>query len=65
MTFNGSQLVKMKKYIPCTCPCHEIYREEAVGVKSYNYTFKNYDFCEYMKFRAINFVNNCLVMIRI
>ena len=22
------------------CACHEIYREEAVGVKSYNYTLK-------------------------
>ena len=26
----------MKKYIPC----HEIYREEAVGLKSSNYTLK-------------------------
>ena len=23
-----------------TCPCHKIYREEAVGLKSYNYTLK-------------------------
>ena len=34
-----------------TCPCHEIYREEAVGVKNSNYT-KKYDFCEYVKFGA-------------
>ena len=32
---NGSQLVKMKKYIPMS---REIYREEAVGVKSYIFT---------------------------
>ena len=31
--FNWWQLAKMKKSIP-TCPCHEIYRDEAVGLKS-------------------------------
>ena len=41
----------MKKYIP-KCPCHEIYREEGVGLKKSNYTFKNYGFCEYVKFGA-------------
>ena len=38
-SFNGSQLAKMKKYIPCHC--HEIDREEAVGLKSSNFTLKS------------------------
>ena len=46
------------KSIILTCPCHKIYREilkvEVVGLKSSNYTFKNYDFCEYVKFGAIS-----------
>ena len=50
--FNGSQLQKWKSTFPI-CHCHEIYREEAVGLKSSNYTLK-YDFCEYVKFRAIS-----------
>ena len=37
---NGSQLAKMKKSIPMTCPCHKIYRDEAVGLKSCKYTWK-------------------------
>ena len=28
------------KRVFLTCPCHEIYRDEAVGLKSYNYTLK-------------------------
>ena len=36
-TFNGSQLAKLKKSI-LTCPCHEIYKDEAVGLKSCKYT---------------------------
>ena len=36
--FNGSQLAKMEKSTFLTCHCHEIYREEAVGLKSSNYT---------------------------
>ena len=35
-----------------TCPCYEIYRVEAVGLKNYNY--KNFEFCEYVKFGAIS-----------
>ena len=31
-----------------------MYREEAVGLKGSNYTWKNYDFCEYVKFGAIS-----------
>ena len=37
-----------------TCHCHEINREEAVGLKSTNKYLKNYDFCEYVKFGAIS-----------
>ena len=33
---------------------HEIYRVEAGGLKNSNYTFKNYDFCEYVEFGAIS-----------
>ena len=48
---NGSQLAKMKqqqqqqqkKTFP-TCPRHTIFSVEAVGLKSSNDTFKNYDF---------------------
>ena len=38
---NGSQLAKNLKSIFLTCPCHKIYRVEAVGLKSSNYIFKN------------------------
>ena len=37
-----------------TCPCHEIYREEAAGLKKFQLYFKNYDFYEYVKFWAIS-----------
>ena len=37
-----------------TCHCHEIYREEAVGLKSFQLCFENYNFCEYVKFGAIS-----------
>ena len=37
-----------------TCHCHEIYREETVGLKSFNYTLKIMIFCEYVKFDAIS-----------
>ena len=52
ITFNGSQLVKMKKNRFLTCPCHKIYRVEAVGLSMSNYT-KKYDFYENVKFGAI------------
>ena len=44
---------KWKRVFP-TCPCHEIYKDDAVCLKSYKYTFKNYDFCEYVEFGAIS-----------
>ena len=36
---NGSQLAKMKRVF-LTCPCHEIYKDEVVGLKSCKYTLK-------------------------
>ena len=57
---------KWKSTFP-TCPCHEIYSEEAVCVKSYNYTWKITIFvnmCNLGQFLE-NFVNNCLIKIRI
>ena len=52
---NGSRLVKMKSTF-LTCPCHEIYRVEVVGIykKKIKLYLNKYDFCEYMKFGAIS-----------
>ena len=33
-----------------TCPCHTIHRVEAVALSLSNYTWKNCDFCEFVKF---------------
>ena len=54
------------KRVFLTCPCHKIYSEGAVGLKSCKLYFKNYDFCEYVKFVEISwkfemFVNNCVI----
>ena len=35
---NGSQLAKMKKSIPDICPCHKMYRDEAIGLEMCKYT---------------------------
>ena len=50
MAYNWQKL----KRVFLTCPCHEIYRDVAVGLKSCKYTFKNYDLCEYVDFLAIS-----------
>ena len=42
------------KRVFLTCPCHEIYRDKAVRLKSCKYTFKKYDSCEYVEFGAIS-----------
>ena len=42
------------KRVFLTCPCHEIYRDEAVGLKSCRYTWKIMIFCKNMKFGAIS-----------
>ena len=39
-SFNHSQLASWKRAF-LTCPCHEIYRDEAVSLKNCNYNFKN------------------------
>ena len=54
------------KRVFLTCPCHEIYRDEAVGLKTCKNTWKITIYCENVKFGAIslkfdNFVNNCLL----
>ena len=36
---NGSQLANWKRVF-LACPCHEIYKDEAVGLKSCKYTWK-------------------------
>ena len=41
------------KRVFLTWPCHEIYRDEAVGLKSDIY-LKIYDLCEYVEFGAIS-----------
>ena len=41
------------KRVFLTCLCHEIYRDEAVGLKKTQIYLKNYDFCEYVEFGAI------------
>ena len=50
----------MKEVYSFHVPAMEIYRAEAVGLKSSDYTFKNYDFCEYVKFGAILWKFNIL-----
>ena len=50
---NGSQLAKMEKSTFLTCHYHEIYREEAAGLKKINYIFKILIFFEYVKFGVI------------
>ena len=42
------------KRVFLTCPCHEIYRDEAVGLKSLQKYLKNYDICENVKFGGIS-----------
>ena len=44
---------KMKKRF-LTCPCHKIYKEEAVSLKSFKCQvyFRKYDFCKNVKIRV-------------
>ena len=55
MFLNSSQLAKMRStFLTCPCQCcHEIYRIDAVGFKKFQLYFKTYNFCEYVKFGAI------------
>ena len=42
------------KTVLLTCPCHDMYRDEAVDLKKMQIYLKNYDFCEYLEFGAIS-----------
>ena len=45
------------KRVFLTCPCHKIYRDEAVGLKIY---LKNYDICKNVKFGASSWIFDIL-----
>ena len=58
------------KRVFLTCPCHEIYRDEAVGLKSCKYTWKITIFVKMWNLghkihKIWYFVNNCLIEARI
>ena len=71
--FNGSQLLaKMKKYIFLTCPCHKIYRVEAVGhgleSSKLNLRYTIFWVCEIWGNFVKNWsfpINNCLIKVQI
>ena len=42
------------KRVFLTCPCHKIYKDEAVSLKKLQIYLKNYDFCETVKFGVIS-----------
>ena len=42
------------KRVFLTCPCHEIYKDEAVRLKKLQIYLKNYDLREYVDFGAIS-----------
>ena len=41
LTTDKNKKKKSKPRLFLTCPCHEIYKDEAVGLKSCKYTFEN------------------------
>ena len=71
ITFNGCLTAhnwQKWKGVFLTCPCHEIYRDEAVGLKSCKYTWKIYLWkCEIWGniLKVWYFVNNCFIEARI
>ena len=64
----GGNWQKWKRVFP-TCPCHNIYRDEAVGLKSCKYTWKITKFVKMGNLGNIvkiwYFVNNFLIEARI
>ena len=42
------------KRVFLTCPCHKIYSDKAVGLKSCKHIWKNHNICENVKFGAIS-----------
>ena len=57
------------KRVFLTCPRHEIYRDEAVGLKSRKYTWKIKIYVNMWNLEQFHenliFVNNCLIQVRI
>ena len=57
------------KRVFLTCPWHRIYSDEAVGLKSYKYTWKIKKFVKMWNLgqyrENLIFVNNCLIEARI
>ena len=71
-TLHGSQpakiILKNIYYIPDMHPCHEIYRVEAVGLKTSNYTLKDKEIKNMWnleQFREKSIFRNCLFKVRI
>ena len=64
VTLTGGNWQKWKRVF-LTCPCHEIYRDEAVGLKSCKNTWKITIFVKMWNLGQIMkiwyFVNNCLI----
>ena len=63
---NGWQLAKNEKRVFLTCPCHEIYRDEALGLKSLQKYLKKLRYlwkCEIWGniVKIWYFVNNCFI----
>ena len=52
-SFNGSQLAKMKKHFPSISLSWNLYGRSSFS-KKFQLCFKNYDFCEYVRFGAIS-----------
>ena len=54
------------KIVFLTCPCHEIYRDEAVGLKSCKYTWKIMIYVEFrvISWKILYFISNCLIEVR-
>ena len=53
MQFNGSQLAKIKKVDSLHVPAIKYMGRRSGWFKKFQLYFKNYDFCEYVKFGAI------------
>ena len=67
-SLTGGNWQKWKRVF-LTCPCHKIYRDEAVGLKSCKYTWKITIFVKMWNLgqyrENLIFVNNCLIKAQI
>ena len=50
------------KRVFLTCPCHKIYRDEAVGIKKVANILEKLRFCENVKFGAISWKFDILLI---